>query len=106
MDELEKLFIDKLNIKTTEAIEPKEKKPVHETIEIKEVIEPTEKEVIAPKEKEVIEPKAIKEPVEPTEKEVIESKNIKEPVENYRIKLLKNYINLSFIKHDDEILHL
>ena len=45
MDELEKLFIDKLNIKTTEAIEPKEKEPVHETIEIKEVIEPTEKEV-------------------------------------------------------------
>jgi len=87
MDELEKLFIDKLNIKTTEAIEPKEKEPVQETIEIKEVIEPKEKEVIEPKEKEVIEPKIIK-----------------EPVENYRIKLLKNYINLSFINHDNEIL--
>jgi len=89
MDELEKLFIDKLNIKTTEAIEPKEKEPVQETIEIKEVIEPTEKEPVH----ETIEIK-----------EVIEPKAIKEPVENYRIKLLKNYINLSFINHDNEIL--
>ena len=96
MDELEKLFIDKLNIKTTEPTEPTE--PTE-----KEVIEPTEKEVIEPKEKEVIEPKE-KEVIEPIEKEVIESKAIKEPVENYRIKLLKNYINLSFINHDDEIL--
>jgi len=93
MDELEKLFIDKLNIKTTETIEIKEViEPVQETIEIKEVIEPVQETI------------EIKEVIEPKEKEVIEPKAIKEPVENYRIKLLKNYINLSFINHDDEIL--